>query len=81
MDNRRNSQAELPPRGAPLMTKNEVLNLLNVSYPTLWSWMRDGRFPRARQLVGKNVWIRAEVEAFIADLPVRRFKGEIVRAV
>src|SRR5262245_42978768 len=40
--------AAAPParKGAHLLSKREVLAIANVSYPTLWSWMRQGKFPR-----------------------------------
>lgn len=59
-----------------LISKPEVLDRVGVTYPTLWSWMREGRFPRSRELGGKAAWIESEVEAWIAALPVRRLKGD-----
>ena len=59
-----------------LISKPEVLDRVGVTYPTIWAWMREGRFPRSRELGGKVAWIEAEVEAWIAALPVRRLKGD-----
>ena len=60
-----------------LLSKREVLARVGVSYPTLWLWMRQGKFPRSRALGGnKSVWIESEVERWIAGLPVRRLKGD-----
>ena len=38
--------------------------------------MRDGKFPRSRELGGKSAWLESEVEAWIASLPTRRLKGD-----
>jgi predicted DNA-binding transcriptional regulator AlpA len=78
-DNRR----RVPPaRGPPslilrLLTKPEVLLIAGgVSYPTLWSWMRAGTFPRSRVVGGKSMWRSDEVQAWLDALPVRRLKGD-----
>jgi predicted DNA-binding transcriptional regulator AlpA len=59
-----------------LLSKPEVLAITNVSYPTLWSWMRRGEFPRARIAGSKNFWRSDEVDAWLAGLQVRRLKGD-----
>jgi predicted DNA-binding transcriptional regulator AlpA len=61
-------------RAMPLLTKAEVLAITRCSYPTLWLWMNAGTFPRSRVLGGKSLWMRAEVEAWLDKLPVRRLK-------
>jgi predicted DNA-binding transcriptional regulator AlpA len=63
-----------------LISKPEVLDRVGVTYPTLWSWMREGKFPRSRQLGGKAAWVESEIEAWITALPVRRLKGDGERA-
>jgi predicted DNA-binding transcriptional regulator AlpA len=71
-----------PARGPPslplrLLTKPEVLLIAGgVSYPTLWTWMRAGRFPRSRVVGGKSMWRSDEVQAWLDTLPVRRLKGD-----
>jgi predicted DNA-binding transcriptional regulator AlpA len=69
------------PRGPPcLLTKHEVCARVKVTFPTIWKWMRAGTFPRSRELgAGKSskvVWLEAEVEAWMAALPVRPLKGD-----
>lgn len=59
-----------------LLSKAEILVLTGLSFPTIWQWMRDGRFPRARVLGGKSCWLSSEVDAWITALPVRRLKGD-----
>ena len=46
------------------------------SYPTIWAWMRAGKFPRARIVGGKSMWLTSEVDAWLAALPVRKLKGD-----
>jgi predicted DNA-binding transcriptional regulator AlpA len=30
-----------------LISKPEVLDRIGVTYPTIWAWMRAGKFPRS----------------------------------
>jgi predicted DNA-binding transcriptional regulator AlpA len=51
-----------------------------VSYVTLWTWCRDGKFPLARELAGdakRNniVWIESEVHAWMANRRQRVPRG------
>jgi predicted DNA-binding transcriptional regulator AlpA len=66
--------------GAPtetrLLSKSEVCDRVGRTYPTIWAWMRAGKFPRARDLRGRPAWIAAKIEAWIAQLPLRRIKGD-----
>ena len=67
------------PRAPPdtrLLSKPEVLAIANVTYPTLWAWMRAGGFPRSRVVGGRSMWLSTEVEAWLAELPVRPLKGD-----
>ena len=72
---------DLPQRLPRLIAKREVLELVGVSYPTLWEWQRQGIFPRARQLgINKSVWLESEVRAWINALPRRPIKGDAGKA-
>jgi prophage regulatory protein len=65
------------PVEARLLSKAEVLERVGRTYPTIWSWMQQGKFPRARDLGGtRPAWLESEVEAWINNLPVRRLKGD-----
>jgi predicted DNA-binding transcriptional regulator AlpA len=63
-----------------LLSKAQVCAIAGVTFPTIWAWMRAGKFPRARKAGvgnnGKSVWRSDEVEQWLADLPVRRLKGD-----
>ena len=65
-----------PARLGYLLSKRQVLAIANVSYPTLWSWMRQGKFPRSRVVGAKSVWLSTDIEAWLATLPFRKLKGE-----
>jgi predicted DNA-binding transcriptional regulator AlpA len=71
-----NRKPQAPPPAVRLLSKREVLAITGVSYPTLWSWMRAGEFPRARICGGKSKWISTEVEDWMKNLPKRRLKGD-----
>lgn len=69
------------PAALRLLGKTEVLQIVGVSYPTLWAWMCAGKFPRARISGGgrannKSVWRSDEVERWLAKLPMRPLKGD-----
>ena len=67
------------PRGPPsprLLDKHEVCAIANVTYPTLWAWMRAGKFPRGRICGGKSMWLSSEVIEWMAKLPIRPLKGD-----
>ncbi len=71
------------PRGPPpirLLDKAEILALTGMSFPTIWSWMRAGRFPRSR-VIGrgansKSVWRSDEVGRWLDALLLRELKGD-----
>lgn len=64
-----------------LVSKPEVLDRTGVTYPTLWQWMIDGKFPRSRELGGKACWLASEIDEWIVNRPVRRLKGDGDKAV
>src|SRR5262249_57427106 len=64
------------PLGARLLSKREVLAIVGVSDPALWSMMRAGTFPRSRVVGGKSMWLGSEIEAWLAELPVRQLKDD-----
>jgi predicted DNA-binding transcriptional regulator AlpA len=77
-DERSVRAANAPParEGARLLSKREVLAIVGVSYPTIWSMMRANTFPRSRVVGGKSMWLSSEIEAWLAALPVRQLKGD-----
>jgi predicted DNA-binding transcriptional regulator AlpA len=61
-----------PPR-TKLILKRELLERVPLSYATIWRLMREGRFPRARQIGQRSVWVESEIEEFLASLPSREY--------
>jgi prophage regulatory protein len=58
-----------------LLSKAQVLKKIPVTAPTLWAWVRAGKFPRPRAISpNKTVWIEAEIDAWIRAQPVRNYK-------
>ena len=66
--------------GAHLLSKREILAITNVTFPTIWAWMRKATFPRSRVVGGKSMWVSSEIEAWLAALPVRELKGDEPKA-
>jgi predicted DNA-binding transcriptional regulator AlpA len=65
--------SQAPPR---LLNRDQVCELVNVTFPTLWAWMRNGTFPRSRVAGAKSMWLSTDVEAWMRALPMRRLKGD-----
>ena len=59
-----------------LLNKSEIITITGKSFVTLWEWMRSGRFPRARDAHGRPAWLKSEIDAWMKELPVRKFKGD-----
>src|SRR5262249_48492326 len=73
---REHAHASRPPPEVRLLDKTEVCRIANVTFPTVWQWMRDGKFPRSRVVGGKSMWLSSEVEDWLASLPLRPLKGD-----
>ena len=82
-DERSVRAAGAPPArlGVRLLSKREILAITNVTFPTIWAWMRAGTFPRSRVCGGKSMWLSSEVEQWLATLPVRKLKGDAPEAL
>jgi predicted DNA-binding transcriptional regulator AlpA len=59
-----------------LVDKAQVCAIANVTFATIWAWMRAGKFPRSRVVGGKSMWLSTEVDQWLAELPVRALKGD-----
>jgi predicted DNA-binding transcriptional regulator AlpA len=67
------NRSQGPPR---LLSKADILTITNVTFPTIWAWMRAGKFPRSRIVGGKSMWLSSEIDAWMASLPRRHLKGD-----
>ena len=61
--------------GPRLLSKPEVMAIVGASFPTIWQWMREDKFPRARILGGRSMWLSTDIEKFLAELPTRPLKA------
>ena len=59
-----------------LLDKATVLAVTSTSYTSIWKWMREGTFPRARTVNGRVMWLSTDVERWLAKLPLTRLKGD-----
>jgi predicted DNA-binding transcriptional regulator AlpA len=62
-----------------LIFKPELLRLIGVSYGSIFSWMRAGKFPLAREIgpggrATKIAWLEHEIMEWLAARPQRRMK-------
>jgi predicted DNA-binding transcriptional regulator AlpA len=65
------------PPGLTLLSRKEVLAKVGLTFPTIWKWMMQGKFPRSRDLgKRKSAWIEAEVDEWIMQRPIRRLKSD-----
>jgi predicted DNA-binding transcriptional regulator AlpA len=72
---REQTAASLPAlRDLQLLTRQEIMALTGLSYPTIWAWTQDGRFPRALKVGGKNMWRAIEIDAWVRGLERRELK-------
>ena len=63
--------------GARLLSRREVLDRIPLSYPTIWSLMRAGKFPRSRGGTSvKALWLESEIDAWINNWPIIPLKGD-----
>jgi prophage regulatory protein len=57
------------------LSKAQVLKKIPITAPTLWAWVRQGKFPSPRAISpNKTVWVADEVDAWIRAQPIRRYK-------
>jgi excisionase family DNA binding protein len=62
-------------RRVRLISRQELCERIGVTFPTIWQWIVDGKFPQGRTLGGgRTLWLEAEVDAWIEALPRRPYK-------
>lgn len=61
-------------RPVRLLFKPEVLKLVGHTFPTIWRWMRAGRFPLSINVGAKTAWYENEINTWIASQPRSQFK-------
>lgn len=61
--------------GVRLLSRAELIDKVSLSFPYIWSLIRQGRFPEPREVGGKPLWVESEIDDYIASLPVRKYKA------
>jgi prophage regulatory protein len=57
------------------LSKAQVLAKIPITAPTLWAWVRAGKFPRPRTLSqNKVVWVALEIDEWMQLRPLRNYK-------
>jgi predicted DNA-binding transcriptional regulator AlpA len=77
--NPRQSQVSPPDTsrsGRRLIDKHEVIRRVGYSYQSIWRWMCEGKFPRSVKGRGKSLWYEDEIDAWQANLPRSRLRGD-----
>ena len=69
-----NDAAAAEPPSLVFLSKAQVLRKIPITAPTLWAWVRAGKFPRPRAIFNKTVWVAAEVDAWMQARPHREYK-------
>jgi predicted DNA-binding transcriptional regulator AlpA len=59
-----------------LLSRQEVVELVGASYVSIWSWIRQGRFPPGRSIgpegdKGRVAWLESEIREWMESLPKR----------
>jgi predicted DNA-binding transcriptional regulator AlpA len=70
-----NTSADNQSKPEVLLSKAEVLKRVGRTFPTIWAWMLAGKFPPARDLGGRPAWLETEINDWIKNLPIRRYKA------
>jgi predicted DNA-binding transcriptional regulator AlpA len=52
-----------------MIFKPEVIKRVGFTFPTLWKWMRDGKFPLSFDIGSKTAWREDEIDAWLASRP------------
>ena len=63
-----------------LLSRKQVMEIVGLSYPTIWDMMRKGQFPRSVQVgrgpVPRVAWRESEIMAWMYALPRSRLLGD-----
>ena len=61
-------------QGLQLLSRQEIIALTGISYPTIWAMTRRGNFPRAIVVGGKSKWRATEISEWLNSRPRRELK-------
>lgn len=57
----------------PLISKPEMLDMVCMSYVTIWKLIKAGEFPRAIMIGGRTMWYLDEIQNWLANRPRQSF--------
>jgi prophage regulatory protein len=70
-------ETQRPPPSHCILSREEILARVPVTYPILIEMMKQGRFPRARKVGAKKLgWFEEEYLQWRANLPLQKWKGD-----
>ena len=46
----------------------DLVQIFDVSLPTIWRWARDGVIPAGKRMGGKRLWYKPEIDAVLSQL-------------
>ena len=73
--NQANNDAAAEQPTLVFLSKAQVLKKIPVTAPTLWAWVRAGKFPRPRAISpNKTLWLASEVDHWMQSRPHREYK-------
>jgi len=73
--NQANNDAAAEQPTLVFLSKAQVLKKIPVTAPTLWAWVRAGKFPRPRAISpNRTAWIEAEIDSWMQSRPHREYK-------
>jgi predicted DNA-binding transcriptional regulator AlpA len=64
----KNAEARPPPPRA-FYYRKEVAEIIDRTWPCIWQWIREGKFPKPHMHGGRPIWLKSDIDAYFASLP------------
>jgi predicted DNA-binding transcriptional regulator AlpA len=64
------------PSDIVLIGKAELLARVPITFTSIWRMSQIGRFPRGRVIGNRTVWIKSEVDSWLANLELRGYRDD-----
>ena len=61
------------PASKKFIFKPELLVRVPVSYPTIWKWMCEGKFPAAVEVGERAAWLESDIDAWMSSRPAKSY--------
>ena len=46
----------------------DLVDIVDVSLPTIWRWAKDGVIPKGKKLGGNRLWYAPQIDAVLSQL-------------